>query len=241
MLASDRESERRDDDRRDRLVVHRARVLGRVARFDHQRGEDVGSHHGHADREDHEPDGRRREGRQRDPGRDAAAHQALDRRARPGSRRHGRWRRSAAARRRRRACRAVGRRGRRWCGRGSPRRRRHRWRRGAGRATGRGHRRRGSSEKAELDAGQVDRPAGLADLVAVGVEDEIGVPDDRLRAGERGGRCNRGDAVSPASRAAGSTSRGGRAPPARTAWAGSRRRRPRDRRSGRWSCRARTG
>ena len=33
--------------------------------------------HGHADREDHEPDGRRREGRQRDPDRDAAAHQAL--------------------------------------------------------------------------------------------------------------------------------------------------------------------
>ena len=36
MLASDRDDDRGEDDGRDRLVVHRLGVLGRVARLDHQ-------------------------------------------------------------------------------------------------------------------------------------------------------------------------------------------------------------
>ena len=76
MLASAASDDRGEDDRRDRLVVHRPGVIGRVAGLDHQRGEDVGPDDRHADGEDHEPDRRRRERRERDPDRDPATHQA---------------------------------------------------------------------------------------------------------------------------------------------------------------------
>ena len=71
-----RQRERGEDHGGDRLVVHRARVLGGVAGLDHERGEHLGTDHGHADREDHEAHGRRREGGEGDPDRDPAAHQA---------------------------------------------------------------------------------------------------------------------------------------------------------------------
>ena len=61
----------RDDHGRDRVVVHVPGVLGRVAGLHHQRGEDVGADHGHADGEDHEPHGGRGDRRQRDPTGDA--------------------------------------------------------------------------------------------------------------------------------------------------------------------------
>ena len=60
------------DDGRDRLVVHRLGVVGRVAGLDHQRPEDLGADDGHADGEDQQPGARRDERRQRDPGGDPA-------------------------------------------------------------------------------------------------------------------------------------------------------------------------
>ncbi len=75
MLATAREDDRGDDHRRDRLVVHRPGVRGVVAGLDHERGEDVGPDHRDADRDDDEPDGRRRERGERDPDREPATHQ----------------------------------------------------------------------------------------------------------------------------------------------------------------------
>ena len=66
------------DDHGDRLVVHRPGMLGRVARLDHEGGEDVGADDGHADGQDGEADGRRHEGRQRDSDGDAPADHAVE-------------------------------------------------------------------------------------------------------------------------------------------------------------------
>ena len=65
--------DRGEDHGRDRLVVHRLGVLGRVAGLDHQRPEDLGADDGHADGQDQQPRPRRDERRQRDPGGDPAA------------------------------------------------------------------------------------------------------------------------------------------------------------------------
>ena len=203
MLASAASDERGDDHGRDRLVVHRARVIGRIAGLDHERGEDVGSDDGHADREDDQPDRRRRERRERDLGpRSRGRIRSPDRRARPDTRRRGPWPRSAAARRRHRACRAAGRCGRRWSGRGS---RRRRGRRRVEQlvadedpAVGLEDR----LEQPELDVGQVDRPVGQPDLVAVGVED----------AGRRGGCRSRARGRGRGRRVGARSCRGRRAP-----------------------------
>jgi hypothetical protein len=58
---------RRDDHRRDRVGVHLLGVLGRVAGFHHEVGEDVRPDDGHADDEDDQPDGRAGDGCQGDP------------------------------------------------------------------------------------------------------------------------------------------------------------------------------
>ena len=75
-LASERDDDRREDDGRDRLVVHRLGVIGGVAGFDHQGLEDVGPDDGHADRQDRDADGGRHERREGDPEGDPATHQA---------------------------------------------------------------------------------------------------------------------------------------------------------------------
>ena len=67
----------RDDDVGDRVVVHVAGVLGGIARFHHQFGEDVGADHGDAHAEDQQADRSARDRRKRDAGRDPASDHVL--------------------------------------------------------------------------------------------------------------------------------------------------------------------
>ena len=67
------DQDRGEDDRRDRLVVHRLGVVGRVAGLDHQAAEDLRPDDGDPDRHDRDPDTRRDQRGQRDPGGDPAA------------------------------------------------------------------------------------------------------------------------------------------------------------------------
>ena len=72
MLATAATSDRGEDHGRDRLVVHRLGMVGRIAGLDHQRPEDLGTDDGHADGEDQQPGPGRDERRQRDPRGDPA-------------------------------------------------------------------------------------------------------------------------------------------------------------------------
>ena len=72
MLADGGHDDRGDDDGRDRLVVHRLGVIGRVAGLDHQGPEDLGPDDRDADGDDGEPDRRRGERGEGDPGGDPA-------------------------------------------------------------------------------------------------------------------------------------------------------------------------
>ena len=70
------DADRGEDDRRDGLVVHRLGVIGRIARLHHQGAEDLPADDGDPDGQDRDPDRGREERRERDPQRDAVAHQA---------------------------------------------------------------------------------------------------------------------------------------------------------------------
>ena len=66
------DQDRGEDHGRDRFVVHRLGVVGRIAGLDHQRPEDLRADDGHADGQDQQPCARRDERRQGDPGGDPA-------------------------------------------------------------------------------------------------------------------------------------------------------------------------